>query len=130
MCVSFDCNSLVSVDDVGVREICYSWHLDNTKLGLCLYLTSLDSLEVKTVTVSGVSLRKVKAGSVGLKCWGCSKLCPPCNPHLVTNACDMVLKSKPSLFFGYVFIVVIASHTPLAFLTSVALRRFQLVCGG
>lgn len=32
---------------------------------------------------------------MGLKCWGCLKLCPPCNPHLVTTACDTGLKSKP-----------------------------------
>lgn len=32
---------------------------------------------------------------MGLKCWGCLKLCPPCNPHLVTTACDTGVKSKP-----------------------------------
>lgn len=46
---------------------------------------------------SCVSLKEVKRGSVGLKCRGCLKLCPPCNPHLVTTACDTVLKSKPVL---------------------------------
>lgn len=38
---------------------------------------------------------------MGLKCWGCLKLCPPVNPHLVTAACDMVLKSEPFFFFFF-----------------------------
>lgn len=44
---------------------------------------------------SCVILEGVKGGSVGLKCRSCLKLCPPCNPHLVTTASDTVLKSEP-----------------------------------
>lgn len=53
-------------------------------------------------------LEEVKRGSVGLKCWGCLKLCPLCNPHLVTAACDTGLKSKP--FSSSLSLLCVHSH--------------------
>lgn len=90
---------------------------------------------------------EVKRGSVGLKYLGCLKLCPPCNPHLVTTACDTVLKSKPFLSVScpLSFICVrcsdrqLSSSPPLSFPTSLlccsetvpaSLWRLSLDCKG
>lgn len=60
-----------------------------------------------------VSLGEVKGGSVGLKCSACLKLYPPCNPHLVTAACDTVLKSKPFFqFAAHYFVYAVSCHPP------------------
>lgn len=71
-----------------------------------------------------VSLGEVKGGSVGLKCSACLKLYPPCNPHLVTAACDTVLKSKPFFSVRRPLLCVRSELPPSLLPSYVALRRF------